>query len=164
MELSLPQFGAIVNSVPSHARAAYLTLAATRIRVGEYLPCTTANLRPDMHAIMVPGTKTVASSATIQVDSRLWHWIVDGIPAQWQDKVLRTHWCRAAKNVGAAGARRHDLRHLYGQLGTDEGVSEVKMQAALRHATPSMTRHYRMQRSRGEVALAVGDALLRDTK
>lgn len=163
-ELTVTQFWAIVSASPERARAAFVTLAATGMRVGEYLACTKTSLRPEIHSIMVPGSKTAASSAPVHVDRRLWHWIEQGIPARMQYKWLRIHWCRAASSVGAEGARIHDLRHLYGQLGSDEGVSEAKLQAALRHSTPSMTRRYSMQRARGEVASAVAEALLRGSE
>ena len=57
------------------------------------------------------------------------------------------------------GLRLQDLRHCHGQWATDEGAPESKVQAALRHASPGMTRRYTMQKDRGEVARMVGRAL-----
>lgn len=163
-QLTVSQFWAIIEAAPANVRASFVTLAATGMRVGEYLACTKAHLRPELHAIVVPGSKTAESSATIYVDARLWRWIEEGIPSPHQYKRLREKWVHAAKHVGASGVRIHDIRHLYAQLGTDEGVPEVKVQAAMRHATASMTRRYSRQHSRGEVATAVCDALLRSAK
>ena len=57
------------------------------------------------------------------------------------------------------GLRLHDLRHCHGQWATDEGAPESKVQAALRHASPVMTRRYVLKKDRGEVARMVGRAL-----
>lgn len=59
------------------------------------------------------------------------------------------------------GLRIHDLRHAYAQLASDAGESTARIQAALRHAGPEMTRRYEMQKARKDVATAVGGALLK---
>lgn len=41
------------------------------------------------------------------------------------------------------------------------GVPESKVQVALRHKSPGMTRRYTMQADMGDVAKALGDALKR---
>ena len=58
-----------------------------------------------------------------------------------------------------SGLRIHDLRHLYGQLASDAGAPTAKIQVALRHADPKMTRRYEMRRAKGEVAQLVGREL-----
>ena len=58
-----------------------------------------------------------------------------------------------------AGLALHDLRHRHGQWATDEGAPESKVQAALRHASPIMTRPYVLKKDRGEVGRMVGRAL-----
>jgi hypothetical protein len=42
-----------------------------------------------------------------------------------------------------------------------EGVHEAAVQVALRHSNPEMTRRYTKTHNKGEVATAVGNALLR---
>jgi integrase len=59
------------------------------------------------------------------------------------------------------GLRIHDLRHAFAQLASDAGESTARIQAALRHAGPEMTRRYEMQKARKDVAAAVGGALLK---
>ena len=186
-DLTPEQFWQIVASAPEHARAPYVVLAASGMRVGEYLRCTRAHLRPATHALEVPGTKTAGSKATIYVDPDLWPWIEAGVPSPLRYKWLRAYWCRACAATGHGrlwsepivregkpvitkrgkpklrwhyqGLRLHDLRHCHGQWATDEGAPESKVQAALRHASPTMTRRYVLKKDRGEVARMVGRAL-----
>jgi integrase len=58
-----------------------------------------------------------------------------------------------------AGLRIHDLRHVFAQVASDAGAPTAKVQAALRHSDPAMTRRYEMRRAKGEVAQLVGRAL-----
>ncbi len=46
------------------------------------------------------------------------------------------------------GLRIYDLRHVYAQLASDAGAPTAKMQAALRHANPAMTRRYERRKAR----------------
>jgi hypothetical protein len=57
------------------------------------------------------------------------------------------------------GLRIYDLRHVFAQLASDAGAPTAKVQAALRHANPAMTRRYEMRKAKGEVARLVGRAL-----
>ncbi len=59
--------------------------------------------------------------------------------------------------------RLKDLRHCMGQWATDAGVSEARVQSAMRHASPNMTRRYARQRDRGEVAKVMADVMLRES-
>ncbi|MBX6331056.1 MAG: hypothetical protein IRY91_04325 [Gemmatimonadaceae bacterium] len=74
---------------------------------------------------------------------------------------MRIHFKEAARAVDAPSLRLRDLRHFYAQLASDAGAPTAKVQAALRHANPAMTRRYEMQKARGEVARLVGGALKR---
>ena len=154
-------FWELVKHTPEHVQPCYVTLAATGMRVGEYLRCTETNLLPLTKAIHVPGTKTDGSEAPVQVDPELWPWIERAIPSPVQYKWLREHFKRAARDVGLPDLRLHDLRHCFGQWAVDAGVPESVVQVALRHANPEMTRRYTKQRDRGEHARVIGDVMLR---
>lgn len=158
-DLTPELFWRIVLRTPLHAQPCYVVLLATGMRIGEYLSCTRAHLRPHTFAIAVPGTKTDASEATIYVDEQLWDWVIAGIPAPIKEKWIRTHWKRAARAEGAGELRLHDLRHAFGQLASDAGAPTARIQAALRHASPEMTRRYEMQKARKDVAQLVGRAI-----
>jgi integrase len=193
-ELTVDGFWSIVNATPEHARPCYVTLAATGMRLKEYLSCTKENQPPPTHAIAVPGTKTAESADTVYVAPELWQWIEAGIPSTLQSRWMHIYWWRAcvAKGFGRyepvlkdgapvirtvrlrtgkevsrpamkyTGLRLHDLRHLYAQLASDQGAPTAKVQAALRHADPKMTRRYEMRRAKGDVARLVGKALTAD--
>lgn len=154
-------FWELVKHTPEHVQPCYVCLAATGMRVGEYLRCTDSNLLPLTKAIHVPGTKTDGSEAPVQVDADLWPWIERAIPSPVQYKWLREHFKRAAREVGLPDLRLHDLRHCFGQWAVDAGVPESVVQVALRHANPEMTRRYTKQRDRGEHARVIGDVMLR---
>ena len=151
----------VVDAAPEHVRAAYVLLAATGLRVGEYLRLTKAHLKPNTFSIDVPGTKTRASAAPVRVDERLWRWVEAGVPSPLRYKWLRLHWKRALKAAGAdTTLRLHDLRHACAQWLVDAGQSEASVQTTMRHSQASMTRQYAMQRDRGENARAMADILL----
>lgn len=154
-------FWELVSRTPEHVQPCYVCLAATGMRVGEYLRCTEDNLLPLTKAIHVPGTKTDGSDAPVQVDAELWGWIERAIPSPVQYGWLRIHFKRAAREVGLPDLRLHDLRHCFGQWAIDGGVPESVVQVALRHADPAMTRRYTKQRDRGEHARVIGDVMLR---
>jgi integrase len=156
------------------AQPIFVTLVASGMRVGEYLRCEEIHLLPHTHSIRVPGTKTEGSADVIRIDERLWPWITRAIPcplgappAEWRGvqrdsryKRLLKEWKRVCEAEGVSDPRLHDLRHCTGQWLCSEGVPEARLQAALRHATPSMTRRYSMQRDRGENARVMASVLL----
>ena len=155
-------FWKIVGAAPEHARAAFVTIAALGLRVGEYLRLTRDHLLPHSYAVQIPGTKTAESAATARVDERLWPWVLQGVPSPLGYKWLRLYWKRAVKAAGAPGdLRLHDLRHCFGQWLADAGVQEARIQTGLRHATASMTRRYTKQRDKGESARTMADVMLK---
>jgi hypothetical protein len=108
-DLPVETFWAIVNATPEHARPCYVTLAATGMRLGEYLGCTERHLVPAKHAIDVPGTKTDESAARIFVDAELWPWIEQGIPSplgRRMDAHLLAPRLSRARRRGAVGTGR----------------------------------------------------------
>jgi integrase len=160
-DLSPALFWSIVNATPEYVRAAYVTIAALGLRVGEYLRLTKDHLHPHTCAVKIPGTKTAESAAVLRVDERLWPWITAGVPSPIQYGWLRIYWKRALTAVGASSdLRLHDLRHAYGQWLAEAGVAENRIQTGLRHATASMTRRYTTQRDHGENARTMADLLL----
>jgi integrase len=174
-EITPDGFFRILDEAPEALRPCYMTLVVTGMRVGEYLRCTRFSLKPEIHAVEVPGTKTGASAAAVYVAPELWKWIAAGIPCPLgrpvpppaegvhhdaRYKRLRLAWAAACAKVGIK-ARLHDLRHCMGQWSVDAGVPEAKVQVALRHATPGMTRRYTISKDRREVATAMGTALRR---
>lgn len=161
-DLTPALFSKIVEAAAEHVRPAFVFLASTGIDVGPYLRMTRSHLHPNTRQIAVPDTKAAGRADTVSVDPRLWEWVDRAVPSPVQYKWLRLHWKRALQAAGADTALRlKDLRHCYGQWAVNEGVAESKVQVALRHRNPSMTRRYTKQRDRGEVAAAVADALLR---
>lgn len=158
-ELPPALFWDIVNRTPDHVRPAYVTLAATGLRVGEYLRLREHHLRPMTKEIAVPGTKTAVSSAVIPVGPAAWKWVRKAVPSPLQYKWLRIHWKRACAAAGAPNLKLHDLRHFYGQMLVASGRPEASVQQSLRHVDPSMTRRYTKQRDRGENALVMDDVL-----
>ena len=154
-------------------RPIFRVLVLTGMRVSEYLNTTRFNLKPEIHAIDVAGTKTAGSSAPVYVAASQWKHVLAAIPCPLGDvrpvpeagvqydpryKRLRRIWTDATKAAGLS-VRLHDLRHCTGQWSVNAGVPEAKVQAALRHATPGMTRRYTMQHDRQAVAEALGKVM-----
>lgn len=154
-------FWQIIERCPEHARPAYVTLVLTGMRRGEYLRCTKENLKPATLGITVPGSKTRSSSQTVYVTEELWPWIEAGIPSPLRYKRLRETWRDACLKMQISDIHLHDLRHCLAQWATNEGVPQVKVQDAMRHSSPAMTNKYSRQKSKGEVAAAMSNALKR---
>jgi integrase len=158
-ELSAALFWRIVSKTPRYVRPCYVTLAATGLRVGEYLALDETNLRPLAKEIEVAGTKTAASSDVVRVGDEAWRFVVAAVPAPVRYKWLYTHWKRACRTCGATDLTLHDLRHFYGQSLVDAGRSEASVQQSLRHADSTMTRRYTKKKGQGESALAMDEIL-----
>ena len=139
-ELTATEFWKLVEKAPEYARPCYVTLVITGMRVGEYLTLGLEHLRPESCAIQVPGTKTAASSAVVAVDPDYWPWIEAAVPSPLGYKWLRINFKNAAKAIGRADLRLHDLRHVFAQLASDAGAPTAQVQAALRHPNPATMR------------------------
>ena len=163
-DLSPARFWSIMEHTRDDARAAFVTLAATGMRVGEYLRCTKDNLLPSVLAVKVPGTKTEGSAATISVDERLWPWVQAGIPAPLAYKRLRELWQEACAAAGVSGLVLHDLRHAHAQWATDEGVALSRVAGSLRHASTAVTERYARSADTRQVSSAVANVLLKGVK
>lgn len=157
-DITVERFLEIVARVPAHARPCYWVLALTGMRTGEYLRCTKAHLDARAHTVAVPGSKTGASRAKVEVEAELWGWIETGIPSPLRYGWMRKYFKRAVEAIGQKELRLHDLRHFMAQLASDAGAPTALIQAAMRHRDPSMTRRYEMRKAKGEVARLVGRA------
>lgn len=151
-DLSPESLWKIVRAAPDHVQPAYVTLAVTGMRVGEYLDLEETDLLPHTRSVRVPGTKTAASNDVIRIGPKAWKWVKRAVPAPVRYKWLYTHWKRACEAEGVTGLTLHDLRHFYGQQLIEAGRSEVSVQSGLRHADARTTRRYTRQKDRGENA------------
>lgn len=159
-DLTPALFRRIVRALRPDLRAAIITLAATGLRVGEYLRLRPEHLRPATRSLVVPGTKTATSRAVVTVDAALWPVVVAAVPAPLRYKFLRLHWKHALTAAGADPTLRlHDLRHAHGQWAVDAGVPEARVQRSLRHSTAAMTRRYTTTTDTGAVSGALATAL-----
>ena len=149
----------LVASTDDFVRPAYMTLALTGLRVGEYLALRREHLRPDTYEIEVPGTKTATSAAVLPIDPAAWPWIDRAVPCPLGYRRLWGRWKAACRAEGVGDLRLHDLRHCTGQWLTNARVPESMTQVYLRHADPAMTRRYTVQQLRQEPAAAIARAL-----
>lgn len=161
-DLTPSAFWHLLNQIPEAYRSCYVTLVGTGLRVGEYLRLTKFNLKTATRTISGTGTKTATSAEDVAIHADLWPYVLAAVPAPIGYKALRRHWAAACRREGVK-VRLHDLRHCFGQWAVNEGVPESKVQTALRHKTPAMTRRYTKTREKGEAANAVGRALLGDS-
>ncbi len=159
-EITPALFALIVHAARADLRATFVTLAATGLRVGEYLRLQPEHLNHATHTIRVPGTKTAAAKKPISVDAALWPVVVAAVPSPLRYRRLNMEW-RAALFVAGAGPehRLHDLRHAHGQWAIDGGAAESRVQRSLRHTNAAMTRRYTMTDDTRAVSSALLTAL-----
>jgi len=163
-DLSPAAFHALVAAARVDIRPTLWTLVLTGMRVGEYLRCTRADLRPGLHAVAVPGSKTHGASALVRVAPALWGWVDQAIPSPLQYKALRLAYKAALRAAGLdVGLRLHDLRHAHGQWAVEAGVPEAMVQVSLRHTQASTTRRYTKQTGRATVAAGLAKTLTQET-
>lgn len=192
-ELTIEQFWQLVEATPEHARPCYVVLAATGMRLGEYLRCTPEHLLPARFAIRVPGTKTKRSKRVVELGPKAWPWIEAGIPSPLKTRWIHIYWWRACVALGFGryeqvtkngvaqvkavtrkdgmreerpvmrytGLRLHDLRHVTGQVATDEGATTAQVGDALGHSDYKTTARYQRRRHSTVVGQKVAGALFR---
>jgi integrase len=142
-ELTPAEFHALVAVAREDLKAPLWTLVLTGMRMGEYLRCTVDDLRPARCAVLVPGSKTAASTGLVFVDPDDWHWIEAGIPSPLQYKAFRLAFKAALEAAELpVTTRLHDLRHAHGQWAVQGGAPEAMVQVSLRHTQASTTRRY----------------------
>jgi integrase len=168
-ETTIGQFWTLMEKVPDHAIEDFVTLAATGIRVGEYLQCDKPDLYPETRAIHLPGGKT--GEDVVYVGEEWWPYVERAIPCdvaprpkEWRGvqydaryKRLRAY-LNAASEATGIKVTIHYLRHLFVQTGVDV-APEADVQKAVRHRTRSMTQDYASRKVKRSVAEKVGREL-----
>jgi hypothetical protein len=168
-DLSVTEFWTLMEHVPELAVPSYVTLAASGMRVGEYLH-PSIRLLETRYEIE---TKGKTGRKRYSVAPELWPFVRASVPCtvarapkQWKGvqrdaryKRLRT-WLSDASEATEIPATIHYLRHLYAAIGTDH-ASLVAVQHALGQRTPGVTAGYAKRRESAGVAKVVGDALKR---
>jgi integrase len=184
--IELAEFWTLMDALPSDVREpllpCYVTLAATGMRVSEYLQCGADALR-QFPTIAAPGGKTGARSVAVapELEAVIRAAIpcaIAALPEPWaSSRGLKTPEpypgvqydarygrlyaaLRAAAKATGIPASPHYLRHLFGALAVDE-TNQVFAQHALGHETPGMTAHYAKRKTTREVGAKVGAALMR---
>ena len=178
--ITLAEFWRLMDALPPDTREVvepcFVTLAASGMRVGEYLQCGTESLRR-FPTIAIPdgkgGAREVAVAPVLEdVVRQAIPCRVAPAPAEWltgeasypgvqfdaRYKLLYRVLAAAAKTTGVP-ASPHYLRHLFGALAV-KTTNQVSAQHALGHETPGMTAHYAKEKTTQEVGAAVGAALL----
>lgn len=169
--VSVDEFWTLMQHVPEPLIACYVTLAATGMRVGEYLACSERSLR---RFPTVQFSEGKGGEDTVEVDPELEPYIRQAIPChiarapkkgghRTQDdpryrRLQRS--LKAASEATGIPATVHTLRHFY----AGEGVQhqpQAFVQQAMRHTTPGMTALYAAQKEKRAVASSVGQALRR---
>jgi len=172
-EVTLEEFWTLVGAMDDAVKPTAITLAATGMRIGEYLACGDTSIRR-LPTIWIPSGKT--GGAETQVAEHLIPFVRQAIPCslapapavprgvQYDARYKRIHRAfAAASDATGIPFSPHYLRHLYAQLGTAE-LPDVLVQQGLRHKTPSMTRLYSKRRTTRQVAEVVGEALVKKPK
>jgi integrase len=98
VEITVEQFWEVLEHIPEHARPCYVVLAATGMRLGEYLACRKTDLNARALSVHIPGGKT--GEDVVDVEEGLWPWIEAGIPAPIGKLWLRRYWHRACVATG----------------------------------------------------------------
>lgn len=184
--IELAEFWTLMDALPADAREpllpCYVTLAATGLRVSEYLQCGPEALR-QFPTIAAPGGKTGARSVAVASDLEpviraAIPCVIAAAPEPWAStrgtktpepypgvqydaRYARLYGTlRDAAKATGIPASPHYLRHLFGALAVDE-TNQVFAQHALGHETPGMTAHYAKRKTTREVGEKVGAALMK---
>jgi integrase len=178
--ITLDEFWRLMEALPPDTREVlepcYITLAASGMRIGEYLQCGTESLRR-FPTIAVPDGKGGARDVAVAVEledivRQALPCRIAPAPAEWLNgeenypgvqfdaryNRLYDALAAASKTTGIA-ASPHYLRHLFGALAV-KTTNQVSAQHALGHETPGMTAHYAKEKTTQAVGAAVGAALL----
>jgi len=161
------EFWPLMALVPERGVASYVVLAASGMRVGEYLH---PSIRVDEvhHTIHTTG-KT--GPKVYSIDAHAWEYVRQAIPCrvsqmkatpsriQNDPRYKRLYgWIRKAGQQLGLDISPHDLRRLYVRLGV-EAKGQVATQHAVGHETPAMTAEYARWRNQAEVSSAVAQEL-----
>jgi len=176
-DLTVAEFWTLMEHVPEVAVPCYVTLAASGLRVGEFLQAVSARRieqtkgkrKTTLCAINFADGKT--GPGTVYVAGEWWPDVSAAVPCrvapapkvfagiQRDARYKRlSRWLADASEKTGIRVTIHYLRHLFVQEGVAE-LPESMVQGAARHKTPNMTRDYAMRSDRGEVARVVGRRL-----
>ena len=158
-DLTVEVFWRIVSRASEALRPAYVLLAATGLRPGEYLRLQRTDLLPLTKGIRVPGTKTAASADIVRVGDALWPWVAAAVPSPVSYQGLLKRWKRACAAEGHPELTLYSLRHFFAQQLAEAGAPESRIQQSLRHRSPAMTRRYTRMVDKGENARVVAAVL-----
>lgn len=173
MSISSGEFWSLMEHVDPVLVPTYVTLAATGLRVSEYLALTADSLAR-FPTVTLPTTKA-GRPDVVEVDPVLEPYIRAAVPCRlpvgrtrkpkpgaYRDRdpryYLLDRQLRRARKATGIPATVHTLRHYF----VAEGVKahpESFVQQAVRHETPEMTARYARQRDSRLVAGTVGKAL-----
>lgn len=161
------EFWPLMRLVPERLVPSYVVLAASGMRIGEYLHPA---IRVD-EANHVIETTGKTGPKTYSVDAGAWEYVRAGVPCRASRmKVQPTRLqndprykalyraLRAAGDQLGLRISPHDLRRLYVRLGVD-AKGQVATQHAVGHETPAMTAEYARQQNQSEVSAAVAVGL-----
>ena len=169
-EITPAEFWTLLDHMDDAIKPSFITLAATGMRIGEYLQCDEASVRR-LPTIQILRGKTGSRESSVAPE--LEPIVLQAIPCRvgkaptvWRGVQFDARYKKLYKAMSAASAATgipcspHFLRHLYAQLGTDKLPSAL-VQQGLGHATASMTDKYAKRRTTAKVAAVVGKALVR---
>ncbi len=161
------EFWPLMRLVPERLVPSCVVLAASGMRIGEYL-------HPDIRIDEAHHTiETVGKTGpkTYAVNVAAWEYVRAAVPCRasrmkktptrLQNDPRYKAIYRAVKRAGAAlglNITVHDLRRLYVRLGVD-AKGAIATQHAVGHETPAMTAEYARWRSQAEVSHAVAQGL-----
>lgn len=161
------QFWSLMTRVPERLVPSFVVLAASGMRIGEYLH-PSIRLDEAHHTIETTG-KT--GPKTYAIDAAVWPYVTAAVPcraarmtktpSRLQNDPRYKALYRALRQAGAAlgvSVTLHDLRRLYVRLGV-EAMGAVATQHAVGHETPAMTAEYARWRNAADVAAAVAAGL-----
>jgi integrase len=167
------QFWPLMAKVPKRLVPCFVTLAASGMRVGEYLNDAQLEL-DDVNHMIYPEGKT--GPKEYAVDPSLWHYVRQAVPCricrmtavpkrlEYDPRYKKLY--RALRDAGETlglAVTIHDLRRFYVRTGV-EAVGQSKTQDAVGHATAAMTQDYARWHTKHEVAQAVAQALVMSGK
>lgn len=138
-------FREAVAQVPEPIQPILWAIVGMGLRGRELWRLTLADLRPEVHGVVLASGKNDAAGGLVELDPVIYGYLADAIPAarHFRPERVLDAWHAACEAVGAPHTTLHDLRHCFGQWTLDAGLSDADVQVALRHKTAHMTRLYR---------------------
>lgn len=169
-EVTLTEFWTLLEHIDDALKPSFIILAATGMRIGEYLQCTADSVKR-LPTIWIPAGKTGGREASVAEElipfaRQAIPCTVAPAPKVWRGVQYDARYDRLYGAMADASDKTgiictpHFLRHLYAQLGTAELPSAL-VQQGLGHATATMTERYSKRRTTQRVASTVGRALMK---